>query len=84
MALEPIQRRIRGPQEHAPSASALDLARDFDAIGRLTNAQRGQQQHQLEIGQHLTGHLFTYYERCCLDVNGQTSGRWIECHWTSM
>ena len=53
---EPIQRRVDGAQEDRPPACLLDLLRNRHSVGVLTDAEDGEQDHQLEIGQVLARH----------------------------
>ena len=66
---EPVQRGVDGAEHHTPPPGAFDLLRDADTVGLVARPQRGEQDHQLEVGEEVALHIFIVYEETRLLVN---------------
>ena len=51
VALETIERRVHGPQEHAAPARTFDLPCDQHAIRVVADPKGREENHQLEVGE---------------------------------
>jgi hypothetical protein len=57
LLLESLQCQVEAADDDAPAAAGLDLLRDRDAVGIFTELDQGEQHHQLEPAEKLTGHI---------------------------
>jgi MacB-like periplasmic core domain len=62
VAFQTIERRVDGTHDDGAPADAFDLVADAHAIGVVTDAQHGEEDHQLEIREQPL-HILTYYEK---------------------
>ena len=60
--LQAVECGVGSAEQHAPAAGFFDFPCYLYAVGLLADAQRGQEDHQLEIGQQLARHIFTNCE----------------------
>ena len=61
-AFESIESGVDRPQEHRPSACDFDLLGDLDAVGLLAAPENGQEDHEFEVREEASWHIFTKYE----------------------